>query len=358
MILKKKRVWIPAAAAAAVAAGLALSGVLPGGGASSGPSSIPSKAPSDADTLVVAPATGEWWEKVTPLMKPTSGLSALDLDYADLDVEYIGYSRSVNHAQVGDPVYQSLRTFYVEAADEDSAQAVAEWLSTAEGSQNRMVETSDDVVLVSSYSDGEYKLPERSMADVMGSEVAPAGSALMFKAPDAEGPVVTGSADSDGSQALSALYTKTLGLEPGTTWMGTSRDGLVWKGGYKTGGASADRLDFKGLHDQLESYAEVAYEEKDERGMVQIFMDSPADIAMSVFAASPNAQGSYGGMPQGTFKEPALARDEVSTLNMMPRFAAAAAGEAQGEDEDLISLGMSTGSKEMVVTLGFEGEKR
>lgn len=357
-MLKKKRVWIPAAAAVAVAAGLALGDVLPGSVTSSGPSSIPSKAPADSDTLVVAPATGEWWEKVAPLMKPASGLAALDLDGADLEVEYIGYSRSVNHAQAGQPVYQSLRTFYVEAADDDSAQAVAQWLSTGEGAQNRVVEASGDVVLVSSYSEGGYELPQRSMADVVGSEVAPVGSALMFKAPDAEGPVVTGSADSDGSQALAALYTKTLGLEPGTTWLGTSRDGLVWKGGYMTGGASEERLDFKGLHDQLESYAEVAYEEKDETGMVQIFMDSPADIAMSVFAASPNAQGSYGGMPQGAFKDPALARDEVSTLNMMPRFAAAAAGESQGEDENLVSLGMSAGAGEMVVTLGFDSEKR
>lgn len=353
-MLKKKRVWIPAAAAAAIAAGLTLGGLLPGSPAAAGPSSIPSKAPSDADTLVVAPASGSWWEKVTPLMKPSTELAALDLDDVDAEVEYIGYSRSVNHSQAGQPVYQALRTFYVEASNEQNAEAVAEWLSTAEGSQNRMVETSGDVVLVSSWSDDGYRVPERSMADVMGADIAPTGSALMFKAPDSEGAVVTGNPDSDGAQALAALYTKTLGLEPGTTWMGTSRDGLVWKGGYKTGGASADRLDFKGLHDQLESYSEVAYEQKNETGMLQVFMDSPADISMSVFAASPYASGSYGGMPQEIFKEPALARDEVSTLNTMPRFAAAAAGEAQGEDEVLVSLGLSAGEKEMVVTLGYD----
>lgn len=355
--LMRKRVWIPAAAIAAAAgitAGIG-TGLIPAAAGPSGESRISSIAPDDSETLVIAPANDKWWDRVAPLMQPSMKIDGLDPDDAGLDLEYIGYSRSVNHNQAGQDSYQSLRRFYVEAANEEDAQAAARWLSTAEGSENRRVDTDGDVVIVSHGSGGEFKRPARSVADVLGETVTPDGSkSSMFKNPQAEGYVATGSADSVGAEALSAVYTKGLGLDEKTTWVGTSSDGEEWTGGYRAGGSRADRLDFSGLGKQLEDYAEPVFEAQNDTTYYKVFLSSPADIATSTFIASPHLKDTFGYIPMENPPAPGVAGKEVSTMNYMPKHVSSSAGEIQGELENLETVGVSAGEKEMVVTLGFK----
>lgn len=354
MTLRSKRIWIPAAAIAA-AAGVALTA----GVAAPQDSRIASLAPADAETLVVAPATGEWWDRVAPLMQPSTRIDGLDPEQAGAELEYIGYSKSVNHAQAGEPHYQSLRMFYVEASDEAGAKATAEWLSNADGFESRKVEVSGDVVIVSNGAGGTFELPDRSVASLIDDDVTPkSASAVMFKSPGAEGHALTGSSDSQGAQAVNEVYAKGLGLEPGTTWLGTSKDGETWEGPYRTGGASAERLDLTGLAKNLDEYAVPVFEAESTSTYYQVFLSSPADIASSAFIASPHQKSTFGGMPQTGFLEPGLASDEVSTMNTLPKQIATAAGEMQGEDENLQTVGVSAGEKQMVITLGFNGENR
>ena len=355
--LMRKRVWIPAAAlaaAAGMAAGIS-TGLVPAVAGPAGESGISAIAPDDSETLVVARATDQWWDRISPLMQPSTMIDGLDPESSGADLEFIGYSRSVNHAQEGQDVYQSLRRFYVEAATDEDARIAADWLSSAEGFQNRRVETQGDIVIVSHGSGGEFKRPDRSVADILGEKVTPRGSkSSMFKNPQADGYATTGSPDSAGAEALSAVYAKGLGLDEGTTWVGTSDDGKEWTGGYRTGGAQADRLDFSGLGKQLEGYAEPVFEAQNETTYYKVYLSSPADIATSTFIASPHLKDTFGYLPTETPQDPGTAGKEVSTMNYMPKHTSASAGEMQGELENLETVGVSAGESEMVVTLGFK----
>ena len=354
--LMRKRVWIPAAvlaAVAGVAAGIG-TGLVPAAG-TAGESSISSIAPDDTETLVVAPATDEWWDRVSPLMQPSMKIDSLNPGDAGVDLEYIGYSRSVNHNQEGQDVYQSLRRFYVETSSEDDAKTVAKWLSASEGYENRKVDTSGDIVIISHGSGGEFKVPDRSVADILGEGVTPKGSkSSMFKNPQAEGYATTGSPESTGAEALSAVYAKGLGLDAGTTWVGTSSNGKEWTGGYRTGGARTDRLDLSGLSRQLEDYAEPVFEAQNDTTYYKVYLSSPADIATSTFIASPHLKDTFGYIPMDNPPTPAVAGKEVATMNYMPKHVSASAGEMQGEQENLETVGVSAGESEMVVTLGFK----
>ncbi|MCC3299264.1 hypothetical protein [Arthrobacter caoxuetaonis] len=246
-----------ALAAAAVAAGALGLWVTGGKTVEASASSIPALVPADADTLVIAPFSGSWWEKVAPMDEPNKMLPELDPASAGLDIENIGYSRSVDPEDHGVPFALPLRLFYIESPTGEGAEEVAEWLKDQPAADNRSVAVEGDVVVIGS-STTTYKAPEESVLELEAYDPERReGEATMWMNTGREAVSLTGDGNNDKALAFTEVLSSGFGFEEGTKWLGTSTDGESWSGAFTAGGVNPDAIDFKKAVTVLASTEEV-----------------------------------------------------------------------------------------------------
>lgn len=243
----------------AAAGALGLSGVLTGSRADDAPASaIPDRVPAGADTLVVAPFSAHWWEKVTPMDEPSKRLDELEPAEADLSIENIGYSRSQAPQDSALPFSLPLRLFYLESPTNEAAEAVAEWLRYEHAAENRSVFVDGTVVVVGSAGMAGYEQPQEpvSALDSYDQDVRD-GEASMWMNTGREAASLTGDPDGAEAAAFMGLLENGFGFTAGTKWMGTSADGSAWAGRFAEGGVDPEKISFEQAVASLTATEEV-----------------------------------------------------------------------------------------------------
>lgn len=351
-----------AAAGAGIAGVAALVGValLLGGHTSQGTpesTSIPSYAPANSDTFVVAPYTSSWWSKLTAMAPRELMLRDLAPD-AGLGIEHIGYSRSQDTAER--PIPGALRVFYIEAANDDEARRVKDWLAGAAGFDHRIVRQEGKVLTITVPWVTDYSTPARSMATVAGYRAGLTDTtASMYYNPKLEVASLAGAAGAEKTRLLSTYMEKGLGFADDTAWTGTSRDGDSWAGDFVSGGVDPARLDFQEVTSVLSSQQRIIASYKDTPVAEQPTVRSGYDIldpGMSVILGSSTVSARSQKIPLGAHPLPpglpAVDGAEVTAIQNLNVLDAAATG-VQGIQERTLSRSISASRDKMIIAFTY-----
>lgn len=298
---RRKGLWIGVAAAsvAVLGAGAFIGLASPGlkgesSAMASGPSAIDTLVPSDADTLVITPAGKDWWPKIQAMAVPESNLGGVDLAAADLEIEHLGYSRSPDHTERELDMAGPLRLLYIETPSAEAAASVEDWMSTADGFDNRRVYVEGDIVVVAPSWVADYSVPETSLAETedVGSEVSK-GKATLWMNVDQEAASLA--VDEASAESYTDLLRTAYGFQEGTTWLGISDDGASWAGKFRAGGVDPEQIDFDGVEERLRS-GEVVLQEVVEQQTKYEIIDPGMGAILSVSGfSSPTQERALGG---------------------------------------------------------------
>ena len=298
---RRKGLWIgvAAASAAVLGAGVSIGLTSPGlkGDASamaSGPSAIDTLVPSDADTLVITPAGKDWWPKIQAMAVPESNLGGLDLAAANLEIEHLGYSRSPDHAERELDMAGPLRLIYLETPSTEAAATVGDWMSEAEGFDNRRVYVEGDIVVIAPSWVADYSVPETSLAETedVGSEVSK-GKATLWMNVDQEAASLA--VDDASAASYTDLMRTAYGFQEGTTWLGLSDDGASWEGKFRSGGVDPEQIDFEGVEERLRSGEVVLQQVVEQQTKYEIIDPGMGAILNISGFSSPTQERSLGG---------------------------------------------------------------
>lgn len=205
---------------------------------------IATMVPASSGTLVLAPYSKDWWDRVAamaPRDLMLEGLTPPD----DLGIEEVGYSSGPDPEKREIEGTGPLRVFYIEAQDQEAAERIGSWLEQAPGYDHRIVHRNGRVLSITAVWVKEYAAPAESMAS--GAAFKPEISdkqAVMWFDPAKDVAALTGSADSDSAKALRTYLEKGLGFSPDAAWTGTSTDGSAWSGKFSSGNVDPARIDF------------------------------------------------------------------------------------------------------------------
>lgn len=346
---------------AAAAVGLAL---ILGNQASPGTpqsSSIPAYAPANSDTLVLAPYTSTWWTKVTAMAPRELMLNGLTPDDG-LRIEHIGYSRSQDTAER--PVPGPLRVFYIEASDDDEAQRIMDWLSTAPGFDHRIVHREGKVLTITAPWIADYTAPSQTMASVAGYKAELTDKqATMYFNPKLEVASLAGTAGGEKAKVLTTYMEKGLGFSDGTAWTGTSRDGDSWSGNFVSGGVDPAQLNFPEVTNVLASQQKIVASYKDvpvgeqptTRTGYDILDPGMSVILQSSTVSAPSQAGQLGSnmLPADVPKIDGAEVTAVQNLNVLT----GAATGVQGVSERTLSRSISASKDKMVMTFTYSQDK-
>lgn len=199
-------------------------------------SHIPTVVPAQADTVVVAPSSKEWWSNVTNMAPLTFGIHDLDPYSAGLNIDHLGYSRSVDTVKRDVTRTGPVRSVYIESPTEDDAIKVEKWLSSSKGGEGRGVYRSGNIVEVTYNWINSFEAPAQTVAsrsDFSMSQDKTKGA--MWVNFDNQVDALAGM-DSPNKGLVQEYFQKTFALKSGTAWSGTSTDGVAWAGEYSAGG--------------------------------------------------------------------------------------------------------------------------
>lgn len=339
-----------AALAALVAAGaLGLGSYLKSEGAGSEASSIPELVPADADTLVIAPFSAMWWDKVAPMDEPNKMLPELKPAEADLAIEYIGYSRSLDTEDHGTPFTLPLRLFYVETPSEQDAEKVADWLGTQTAAENRTLAIEGDIVVVGS-STTTYKAPAESVMSLEAYDPPRStGEAAMWMNTGREAVSLTGDGNNGNAAAYASLLSSGFGFETGTKWSGTSTDGKAWAGKFAEGGVNPEAINFEKAVQSLAATEEVLAAVDGPTGTAEV-------IKPGVSAILESASFIAGGKHMGALNDPAGSTDLkdplVTVTSDVTAWNAAISGVHMA-NENLAERTLTATADEMVISYSY-----
>lgn len=349
---RNRRVAAGAAlAAAAVAAGALGLWMANGTADEASASSIPALVPADADTLVIAPFSGQWWGKVAPMDEPNKMLPELDPASEDLEIENIGYSRSQDTEDHGVPFALPLRLFYIESPTGEGAAEIAEWLKAQPAAENRTVSVEDDVVVIGS-STTTYKAPDES---VLGLEAYDpqrrSGEATMWMNTGREAVSLTGDGNNGKALAFSEVLASGFGFEEGTKWLGTSTDGESWAGEFTAGGVDPEAIDFKKALAVLESTEEVLASVDGPSGTAEVVKPGLGAIIES---ASFIAGTEHMGAVREDSTAPGMDDPLITVTSDVTAWNAAISG-IHLANENLSERTLAANAKEMVISYSYGG---
>ena len=206
-------------------------------------SRISSLVPDNADTVVVAPSSKEWWTKVTKMAPLEFGLSALDPYSKGLDINSLGYSRfdDTKEREVG--FTGPVRGVYIESSTQEGAQKIENWLREEKGATVRATFRNDTVVYVTYNWVTEFEAPEKNVESRSDFSLDdPKSHGAMWVNFDNQIDSLSGK-DNPQKPLVSTYFQKTFALKPGTVWSGTSSDGVTWEGEYVRGGIDMNLFD-------------------------------------------------------------------------------------------------------------------
>ncbi|MCC3292580.1 hypothetical protein [Arthrobacter sp. zg-Y1110] len=336
-----------AAVIAAGALGLGIFAKSSDGGATA--SSIPALVPADADTVVIAPFSEKWWDKVAPMDEPNKKLPELKPAAADLAIENIGYSRSQDTEDHGTPFALPLRLFYVESPTQEDAEKVADWLEHQAASENRTVTVEGDVVVVGS-SINSFKPPAESILTLDTYDPdQPADAATMWMNTGREAVSLTGDGDSREARAYADVLANGFGFETGTKWMGTSTDGESWAGEFAAGGVNPESIDFKKAVESLAATEEVLAEVDGPTGKAEVIKPGVGAILDS---ASFVAGTKHMGTPLETAGTASVKDPLITVTNDVTSWDASISG-IQMANENLAERNISANADEMVLSYSY-----
>ena len=198
--------------------------------------------PTSAGLVMSLGAEEADWALVSAFDAPLA-LGSLSLAEAPTGLTALGFSLS--DASDGAPN----REVYLETTSSDAAATVVEWMADGQGADQRVVGTSGATVLVTAPTEAGIEAAEgfasrgaegAGMADLLQDR--PAGASGLWLDFDRLREAIQGSTDQEQVEAVSQLGTDLLGLEAGTRWLGSSRDGVVFSGDYLSGGFDAELL--------------------------------------------------------------------------------------------------------------------
>lgn len=313
-------------------------------------STIPAIAPADADTLVVAPYAPSWWEKISAMAPSETRLTGLEPGGSGIELTHVGYSRSPDTVERDVPMTGPYRLFYAEAANEEDAERFAGWLREAEGFGGRQIHLSGSIVIVAQSWVGTFQVPAQAMSSNAAYKATGAGDASMWRSPDQEVLSLAGTSDSVNGKALTAVMRSGFGFTQGTTWQGSSTDGVAWAGDFGTGGVDPARIDFRETQKVLDESSHVIGEITDGNVKYQALSGGLANI-LSAATFRSEEKGSIGpGRPAAPFT---AVRDEaVSVVADVTGWNAAATG-IYSSPENITTQALSANKHEMVISYGY-----
>lgn len=228
------------------------------------PPTVPALAPADADTVVVAPYSPEWWKKVASMAPSPTGLLGVDLAASGTPVLRLGYSRSPDSTVYEVPNTGPLRLVYLETGSAEDAGTLAVWLKEQPRFDNRRVHVMDRTVVVGQSWNTDYTVPEKPVSAVAGYESGDGVSqGSMWMNIDQEVASLAVAKDPKTREVYAAVMTSALGFKPGTTWVGVSDTGASWTGDFRSGGIDRDQIDFQEARGVLTGAEKVLLEAKD-----------------------------------------------------------------------------------------------
>lgn len=306
---------------------------------------VPALAAADSDTVVLAPSTGEWWKKITAMAPASMGLQDLDPAKAGAPVLRLGYSRGPDHATHEIPNTGPLRLLYLEEANAEDANTVANWLRYQPRFDNRRVHVQDRTVIVGQSWDDAYAVPEKGMQSLAAYKPGDGtAQGSMWMNVDQEIVALTGGADTKSGKVYSAVLAKGIGFKAGTTWTGFSDNGDVWSGDFTSGGVDKAQINFDNARAAVDADRKVLAEGKDGSVTTRLV---DAGTGTMLYGAAITADGkTMGGASTKNF--PMVDNQVVSVINNVTTWTAAATGTYSGP-ESINQRTISANEKSMVV---------
>lgn len=316
-------------------------------------SAIPALVPADADTLVIAPFTENWWDKVAPMDEPNKRMPELEPAAAGLPIERIGYSRSVDTEDHGLPFSLPLRLFYLESATAEDAAKVADWIEHEPSADNRQVHVQDTVVIVGSSTLGGYEKPAESVLSVESYDPEqPDGEGTMWMNTGREAVSLTGDGNNEKATAYAGLLKSGFGFETGTKWMGSSSDGGSWAGEFTTGGVDPEAINFEEAVKALSATEEVLAEVEGPTGTVEVIRPGVSGILDGAsFVSGTKHMGELADAKGVSSVDEPL----ITVINDVTGWNAAVGGIQQA-NEDIATRHVSANADEMVISYQYAGK--
>lgn len=312
------------------------------------PPTVPVLAPADADTVVVAPYSPEWWKKVASMAPSQSGLLGVDLASAGTPVLRLGYSRSPDTTAYEVPNTGPLRLVYLETGSAGDAAALAGWLKEQPRFDNRRVHVQDRTVIVGQSWNVGYAVPEKTISTVAGYESGNgARQGSMWMNVDQEIASLAIAKDPKTREVYTAVMTSALGFKAGTTWVGVSDNGDSWKGDFRSGGIDPEQIDFQEAREVLTAAEKVLLEAKD--GMTTTRFVEPGAAGIMNGASVTSGTSKMGGASyKGTVTE--VENQAVLLVHDLGQWNSALSGNYTGIE----AIGQRTlSASEKSMTIGF-----
>lgn len=199
--------------------------------------------PDTADTVVLAPSSKEWWDKVNKMTTLDLGVNDLDPYAAGLQIKTIGYSRTADTTARTLGMTGAIRSIYLESSTDDEASAVEKWFGETSGFASRSVVRKDNVVRITNSWVTDFAIPEKSVSsrsDYSMNKVDDKG--LMWINFDNQINSLTNS-KTENKPLVEDYFRKSFAVKQGTSWSGSSSDGATWYGKYTTGGIDMKQFD-------------------------------------------------------------------------------------------------------------------
>ena len=289
---------------------------------------IPALAAADSDTVVLAPFTPDWWKKVAAMAPASTGVLSLDPSKAGAPVLRVGYSRGPDHGTHDIPNTGPLRLVYLETASADDAATVAGWARTQPGFETRRVTVQDRTVIIGQSWNTTFAVPQKAMDSVAGYRPGDAtAQGSMWMNVDQEVVSLAGGADTPNGKVYETVLSKAIGFKPGTTWLGLSDNGDVWKGEFRSGGIAKDQINLDDAKGVIGASEKVLYEHTS-GGVTTKFVDQGPSNIMN--GTSITAGGATMGQPAGNIA--GVDNPLVSVANDVSTWTNAATGNYSGPE--------------------------
>jgi hypothetical protein len=214
-------------------------------------SQIPGAIPSSADTVVVAPSSSDWWSDVTNMAPLTFNIHDLDPYSAGLNIEYLGYSRSVDNSSREVSRTGPIRSVYIESPTDEDAAKIESWLEESKGNEGRGVHREGSIVQVTYNWITQFEKPNEAVTSRSDFSLdRDKKKAFMWVNFNNQVDSLAG-ADNPHKELVSEYFAKSFAFKDQTTWSGGSFDGVSWEGKFVAGGMDIDQFEPEAVRNKL-----------------------------------------------------------------------------------------------------------
>lgn len=338
---------------AAVVVGLSILGVFVYGLISSsvaaGASRLPSVISADSDTVVIAPSSKQWWDRITNMAPLTFKINNLDPSKADLNITKLAYARNVDSKDREVPKTGPVRSVFIESPTADDAAKVQDWINASDGKESRSVLRNDNIVQVTYNWVHEFEVPEKNVSSRSDYSLDVSGSSAGMWINFTNQVDVLAGKDNPQRQIIDDYIKKSFALKPGTVWSGTSEDGVTWKGKYTSGGFDLSLFDPQAVQTELAGTQKLIAG-KDNEG-VNVKENNLYSFLINSGFKKTGTSENYGATPVPENSSPV--NDEKLSAVILPSQWNNAAMGLGAKDEGVNTMIFSMADKEMNIVLRY-----